>query len=252
MSVEPPQRLERRKFLIRLEANIEALEGHELKLSLLEKMDVRTQAMDLDKNSDRKPRFFLPSSPEFSPPGEDDVEDINDLHEVLADEDTCFTRPIYRARQVYTTWSPYASRCRPRKRDSTLWFAGDGIDPTTGAWNILDIRRPPGKYPHSKATVYNNWVGEEGEILRGELLAVLRLMLGRLNKRAFIDHAVAPVFILSFIGKHARAVESYYDGRYHLRITRLYNFPDETLPALKTLGEWFFGGPTGDSYLAGR
>ncbi|KAL4784829.1 hypothetical protein BJX76DRAFT_326140, partial [Aspergillus varians] len=240
---------------------------------------IRVQHMSLDKNSDQRPNFFLPSS-EYPPFDQD--EELNEFYEDMAFEAPYLEAPVERARQVHGIWLDFAFNWRPGKPDINLWYAGCVADHTPykpltpinqssefGAWNIWDIRRPQGKFPHSKAAVYSNRVGKNGEILRGELLAVLRLMLGRLKKRIFIEHMTAPVnlsllfpfprsaghsliilqvFILSFMGKHARAVESYFDGEYlHLRITRLYNFPEETEPAIKIFSEWFAGDPTGDT-----
>lgn len=57
----------------------------------------------------------------------------------------------------------------------------------------------PGKaFPHTKAYMYNNLDTNDEEILRGELLTILRLMLGQLRKARLLQHMKAPV-ILHFV-----------------------------------------------------
>ncbi|KAL4968482.1 uncharacterized protein BDV14DRAFT_167135 [Aspergillus stella-maris] len=258
MPVEPSLRLKRRKFLVELEATVTAIEGHEINPIQLKQNHVQLQHMSLDEHSEEKPHFFLPY-PDFPQPDEDD--EIDELRDALDDEGTCFTRPMDRARTVYSTWSSYAFDWAPGKPQATLWSAGCVADHTPykpvidhnrqlmfGALDITDIRQPAGRYPHSKAVIYNNWMAKDGEILRGELLAVLRLMLGRLKKTHLIKHMTAPVLMLSFMGKRARAVESYYDGRdLYVRISRFYDFPEETESAFKTFAEWYHGDPEGNT-----
>ena len=69
--------------------------------------------------------------------------------------------------------------------------------PEFGTFRMTDI---PGKgFPHTKAYMYNNLDTNDEEILRGELLTILRLMLGQLRKARLLQHMKAPViFYLSF------------------------------------------------------
>ncbi|KAL4950432.1 hypothetical protein BDW69DRAFT_197274 [Aspergillus filifer] len=248
MPVESSQRLKRRKFLVELEAAITATEGHEISILQLKQNHIKLQYMSLDEHSEDKPHFFLPY-PDFPPPDEDD--EIDELREAMDDEDTCFSRPMDRARTVYSTWSSYAFQWDPGKPQDTLWSAGCVADHTPykpvidhgrlsmfGALDITDIRQPAGRYPHSKAVIYSNWMAKDGEILRGELLA----------KTHLIKHMTAPVLILSFMGKRARAVGSYYDGRdLYVRISQFYEFCEETESAFKTSAEWYHGDPEGNT-----
>lgn len=53
--------------------------------------------------------------------------------------------------------------------------------------------------PHTKAFMYNDMDATDGIILRGELLTILRLMLGQLRKVRLLQHRKAPVMLdLSF------------------------------------------------------
>ena len=66
--------------------------------------------------------------------------------------------------------------------------------PNFGAYHLTDI--PGEKFPHTKAIIYNNLEGNDQVIARGELLIILRMMLGQLKKRRFIQHMIAPVILL--------------------------------------------------------
>lgn len=50
-----------------------------------------------------------------------------------------------------------------------------------------------GPYSHGKMKIHNNLNADDGSILQGELLLVLRLMMAQLRRARFIDHMVAPV-----------------------------------------------------------
>lgn len=69
--------------------------------------------------------------------------------------------------------------------------------PEFGALGMTDVR---GKaFPHTNAVIYNGMEATDGMILRGELLTILRLMLGQLRKIRLLQHRKAPViFYLSF------------------------------------------------------
>lgn len=67
--------------------------------------------------------------------------------------------------------------------------------PEFGTFRMTDI---PGKgFPHTKAYMYNNLDTNDEEILRGELLTILRLMLGQLRKARLLQHMKAPVILYS-------------------------------------------------------
>ena len=54
---------------------------------------------------------------------------------------------------------------------------------------------------------------------------------------------------MSLLGKHARAIEAYFDGQHLiLRCTPLYSFRDDPSTTLKRLTEWYMGAPTGNTF----
>nr|KMM68380.1 hypothetical protein CPAG_04709 [Coccidioides posadasii RMSCC 3488] len=60
------------------------------------------------------------------------------------------------------------------------------------AWNM-----PQAKVPHMKVLMYSGIIGNEHELFRGELLAIIDVMCGRLNTRSLRSHIIAPVSALS-------------------------------------------------------
>lgn len=103
MAEERPEHLERRMVLVEMEAKIEALHIYELDMSQLKELKIDLEPMSLHGTSARKPFFFLPHSE--LPEPED--EELNELHEVFDDEDTCFSRPVDRAHQVEVSFASY-------------------------------------------------------------------------------------------------------------------------------------------------
>lgn len=117
MSAEPPERLERRKILMYLEAEITAWPTHELDTSQLKELNIEVQRMVLGGEQDQKPIFFLPYL-NFSPPSD---EFSSKLCKLLHDEDHCFTDPIDRTYQVQVTISNYATKYAYKRRDDSPW-----------------------------------------------------------------------------------------------------------------------------------
>ncbi|OQE06108.1 hypothetical protein PENVUL_c020G04900 [Penicillium vulpinum] len=244
-SPESPEHYKDRRVLLDLELVIDELEEHkkhEIHLAELEGLGIVHQRMTLDReDSARKPSFFAPHS--SIPKPSDDT--VDELRSTLEFEDTCFTQPVDRARQVAGPWASYVpygviDDYTPYK---DLY---QDHKPEFGPFRISDIR---GKgFPHTKAFIYNDMDATDESILRGELLVILRLMLGQLRKRRLLHHRKAPVFLVSFMGKRARAFESYFNGQaLVLRTTKLYNFPEDTSIGFKSLAEWYLSSPTGDT-----
>ncbi|PLB44885.1 hypothetical protein P170DRAFT_513009 [Aspergillus steynii IBT 23096] len=252
MSVETPEHLERRRVLLRLEQQVEALEAHELNASQAENLEIEIHQVTLDRTSNCKPFFFRPHS--SLPEPEDNR--VNHIHSVLDDEDPCFTDPVDRAYQIENNWSsytfqsPFETVSMPWSRksvgDYTPYKSVYGYEqPEFGTFRMTDI--PGGSFPHTKAVIYNNLEGKNQHILRGELLIILRLMLGQLRKRRF-HHMIAPVLVISFMGKCGRAIEAYFDGRkLILGCSGLYHFRDQTSKALRDFAEWYLSDPIGNT-----
>ncbi|OQD67510.1 hypothetical protein PENPOL_c003G08655 [Penicillium polonicum] len=254
MSAESPEHYKDRRVLLELELVIDELsenKKHKIDVAELKQFGIVHQRMTLDReDSASKPSFFAPY-PRIPEPSDSIVDE---LRSTLAFEDTCFTDPVDRARQVAGPWSSYVPYgLHPP------WTSKDVDDykpykdlyqddkPQFGTFRMTDVR---GKAcPHTKAFMYNDMEATDGTILRGELLTILRLMLGQLRKARLLQHRKAPVFLVSFMGKRARAFESYYNGQsLVLRTTKLYNFPEETSIGFKNLAEWYLSSPTGDTF----
>lgn len=61
-----------------------------------------------------------------------------------------------------------------------------------GVFRMTDVASK--KLPHTKAVAYHDHIpSSEKRLLRGELLISLRMMLGQLKKKRYIQHMVAPV-----------------------------------------------------------
>lgn len=83
----------------------------------------------------------------------------------------------------------------PNLRDSI----GDGpyVDlyrfhyPEFGTTDIEQVREGP--YSHVKTTIYNDLDANDNQILQGELLSILRVMIAQLRRARFVGHMIAPV-----------------------------------------------------------
>lgn len=65
--------------------------------------------------------------------------------------------------------------------------------PAFGAFETVDVAG--GQYPHFKAVIYNDLEADNETCFRGELLIILRLMLGQLRKIRLLHHNIAPVIL---------------------------------------------------------
>ncbi|KAJ9487880.1 hypothetical protein VN97_g5416 [Penicillium thymicola] len=71
-------------------------------------------------------------------------------------------------------------------------------------------------------------------------------MLSQLRKVRLLHHEVAPILIVSFMGKNARLLGSYIDGQsLVLRSSDLYELSERTTTSMvfKGFAEWFLGEP---------
>ncbi|PYI27689.1 hypothetical protein BP00DRAFT_429048 [Aspergillus indologenus CBS 114.80] len=254
---DSPQRLDRRKFLVDLESKIETLQAHKLGLPQLKELMVEIQGMSLNGATSRKPFFFVPRS-DLPEPDEERIKYLQWVFD-LDEQDTCFTSPSDRARQFEVSWTRYtlrraydeAARNRPWSKkcvgDYMYWkTVYECTQPEFGVFHMTDM---PGRgFPHMMAVIYNDLEVENQEILRGELLIILRMMIGQFRLRRLLGHMIIPVMIISFMGKSARAIEAYFDGeRLILGCTDLYSTRHQTATALKDLGGLYLGTPIGDT-----
>ncbi|CAI7631594.1 unnamed protein product [Penicillium glandicola] len=251
---ETSQHLEQRKFLINLEAQIEALDAPKLDATQLKKINVNLYHMILDQNSELKPRFFAPRL--NLPQPSDDI-----LDEACSPEHPAFTDPHSRAYGTHICWNSYA-RHDIDFLDSAPWRSKDPgdytpykdlyqyEDPPFGAFTTTDIAGS--QFPHFKAVIYNDMEADNETCFRGELLIGLRLMLGQLRKIRLVHHNIAPVLLISLAGNHTRLLEAYFDEQSKSLIVRssgLYKLFDRisTSNVYKTLADYYLGDPIGDT-----
>ncbi|KAE8351065.1 hypothetical protein BDV28DRAFT_159064 [Aspergillus coremiiformis] len=140
--------------------------------------------------------------------------------------------PVDCARQVKNSWSFSTFHSGFVVLEDMLWSAKD-----------------VGFYvPYKSAVIYNNLDWNDQHILRGELLIILRLMSGQLQKRRFLHHMKAPLLIISFMGKFGRVIEAYFDGQsLILGCTKLYSFRSQTSTAFRDSAEWYLSNPVGNT-----
>lgn len=65
--------------------------------------------------------------------------------------------------------------------------------PEFGMFTLTDVVDKSS--PHTKGVSYNNLEGDTDVFLRGELLIILRMIIGQFRKRRYIPHMVIPVRI---------------------------------------------------------
>ncbi|CAP79721.1 hypothetical protein E8E15_005534 [Penicillium rubens] len=252
---ESNDHLKQRKILIDLEEVIDQLEVHTLDASQIDELNIKHHPMTLDKDSDLQPRFFAPRHNLPRPTDELIQDAVGYLTHPLAFQDS-----MTRAYHFERTWADYAfhETSRPYNKEHDPWrsmavcehnpFKGlyKYDKPDFGVFHIWDVASPA--FPHMKAVAWNGLETESSKVCRGELLIILRLMLGQLRKVRLLHHDVAPIMIVSLIGKRGRLLESYFEGEsLILRCSDLYDFSDEqtTSMAYKAFAEWYLGAPAG-------
>lgn len=94
---EPAERLERRKFLFELEAQIDSCEESEFTATQLQSLNIDVQHMSLDATSDSKPIFFAPH-PNVHEPTNDD---LAGRYEALRCKDDFTTPPVTTTPEAY-------------------------------------------------------------------------------------------------------------------------------------------------------
>ncbi|KGO75994.1 hypothetical protein PITC_011510 [Penicillium italicum] len=250
---ETSDHLEQRITLIKLDTAIEVLDVHTLDACKLEELNIKRQPMSLNKDSHLKPQFFAPRL-NLPPPSD------NLIHETVAflNNKDAFTDPMSRAYHFENDWNSYALSDTGFAYENRLWRSMSVCDynpfkglykydkPDFGVFMIMDL---PGKdFPHMKAVIYHGLEGDDSTLCRGELLIILRLMLGQLRKVRLLHHKVAPILIVSFMGKNARLLESYFEGQsLVVRSSELYELSDKTTTSMvfKGFAEWYIGDPAG-------
>ncbi|KAL4783196.1 hypothetical protein BJX76DRAFT_330613 [Aspergillus varians] len=98
-------------------------------------------------------------------------------------------------------------------------------------------------HPHMKACIQSDLDATDDQLIRGDLLVLVRLMLSQFKRTIFLPHMVAPILLFSFTGvQHARVIEAYFDGTsLVVRPTKLYDLREKDALAFRTFAQYFFG-----------
>ncbi|PLB45038.1 hypothetical protein P170DRAFT_513115 [Aspergillus steynii IBT 23096] len=261
---EDPERKEMRKSLRSLERHVTGLKpDHQIAPSEIDR--IQLMPLSLDEGSKDRPVFFTPLDESFLETPDDEYDQkygmeydtYDSIPEDCRDPKTC-------AQAINIYWSTYLSRYSLGKQPvggEIVWSPvriGYTVYkdlyrygfPEFGFTDAEQVKTGP--YAHMKATIYNNLNGDDDHLLQGEMLPILRLMIGHLRRARFIDHMVAPLMVFSFLGpQHARVIEAYVeDHTVVVRRTKLYDLRSKDAAAFKLFARWFFGkpgAPTGQS-----
>ncbi|RQM07990.1 hypothetical protein DH86_00003617, partial [Scytalidium sp. 3C] len=118
-------------------------------------------------------------------------------------------------------------------------------------WHVQDVVHIPGhEFPHLCVTIAHDLLGNDQCLLRGELLAIIRIMIDRLESDDFREHRKAPILLFSFAGPlHSRILHAYYDDGLVISYTRLYDFTQVNIPDLQLLMRWAMANPVGNTRI---
>ncbi|KAF5864251.1 hypothetical protein ETB97_008248 [Aspergillus alliaceus] len=102
--------------------------------------------------------------------------------------------------------------------------------------------------PHIKCLIESEAISDD-RLLRGELMAIIKIMIGRLDTKSLDTHIVAPVMLLSVMGpQHVRMLETYFNGvELVVRQSRLYDMRKFDLGVLERFTRWWFGYAIGET-----
>ncbi|PLB51481.1 hypothetical protein P170DRAFT_453197 [Aspergillus steynii IBT 23096] len=251
---ESRDRYNLRKALTVMERDINALEKtdmHTLDQGVLKRCRVRTLPLSLEGDDSLAPTFFMALAPENMPEPTEEYVD----REYSTDS---LTLSSERGRLIYLYLSSYVRKLMIDLPEVQRTWSSNQI----GDYNFGDLYRtfPPefgtlsiihvakASKPHIKCIMHNDLDADDSHLLRGEILTVIRIMLGQLKQKVFVNHMVAPVLLFSMNRRHPRVIEAYFDGQELLmRRTSSYDFTFLNADGFKTFAQWFLGGPIGDT-----
>ncbi|RAK98448.1 uncharacterized protein BO80DRAFT_503946 [Aspergillus ibericus CBS 121593] len=255
---EPKERYSLRKALTLLEREIKVLKDtdtHILDQSTLKRYRIRTLPLSLDGDGSMTPRFFSPlvadSIPEPTPEYVDDEYSADSAlwcsewgRSIYMYLDAYIRKLALEFPDIWRVWS-----CK----DIADYNFGDlyrTFEPAFGTLLIWHVAKA--SQPHIQCIMDNNMDVGDDHLLRGEVLTVIRIMLGQLKQKAFVNHMIAPVLLFSMNRRHPRVLEAYFDG-YELviRHTKTYNFTFMNVAGFKTFAQWWVGNPVGDTTKRG-
>ncbi|KAL2005981.1 hypothetical protein VTN00DRAFT_9635 [Thermoascus crustaceus] len=105
------------------------------------------------------------------------------------------------------------------------------------------------KFPHLKSMMISDVDGDNETLSRGELLALIRMIRGRLATKKFAGHPVHPVLLFSMMGtQHARILQAHFNGtELVIHHSELYDFRHDNTVLLELFAQWFLSSPVGNT-----
>ncbi|KAH8809393.1 hypothetical protein F5884DRAFT_858894 [Xylogone sp. PMI_703] len=99
--------------------------------------------------------------------------------------------------------------------------------------------------PHLKCMMRSDVEGKDDLLYRAELLALIRIIKGRLHTSVFAGHDVHPVLLISCMGiQHARIIQAHFTGtELIVQYSRLYDMREPNDATLLLLARWYIGPP---------
>ncbi|KAE8155173.1 hypothetical protein BDV25DRAFT_146637 [Aspergillus avenaceus] len=252
--VEPRDRYNLRKSLTRLERDITALEEAgtlTLDEDILKQYRVKALPLSLDGTESLAPKFFSAFVPKDIPePTQEFVgREYNTSRITLTSEygrligiylQSYIRKLMLDFPEIRQIWS---SRQIGDYDFGNLYRM---FEPEFGTLLILHVAKA--SKPHIKCIMHNDIRVDDSHLLCGELLTVVRIMLGQLKQKGFVNDMLAPVLLLSLNQHHPRAIEAYFDGQQlTVRRTDAYDFRSLNTAGFKTFARWFLGSPVGDT-----
>ncbi|EAW13487.1 uncharacterized protein ACLA_055350 [Aspergillus clavatus NRRL 1] len=252
--VEPRDRYILRKRLMLIERDIRALDKkniHILDRSMLKSCKVRVLPLSFDARDSLAPKFFTSFAPENMPePTPEYVEKEYDTNSLkMSNEygrliyiylDSYIRRLKIDFPQVQQTWS--SNQIADYKFDNLYRM----FEPEHGTLLLSHVANAA--QPHIKCIMHNDLDVNDGNLLCGEILTVIRIMLGQLKRKMFVNDMIAPVLLFALNRRYPRAIEAYFDGQELLiRRTKSYDFTSLNTAGFKDFAQWFLGESIGDT-----
>ncbi|PYI33246.1 hypothetical protein BP00DRAFT_455590 [Aspergillus indologenus CBS 114.80] len=250
--VEPRDRFNLRKALVLIERDIKALEKqdiHTLDQSVLKRCRVRALPLSLDAGDSLAPKFFTPLAPRDMPEPTPEYVDRKYNTDELTRSSDC-------GRLIYSYFDSYVSEMvidfpEVRRTWSSKQIGDYNIrnlyrmvDPEYGTLSILHVAKA--SKPHMKCIMHNDLDVDDNHLLCGEVLTIIRTMLGQLKQTVFVNDMVAPILLFSLNRRHPRVMEAYFDGQELLiRHTKPFDFTFLNIAGFKIFAQWYLGDPIG-------
>ncbi|OJJ71235.1 hypothetical protein ASPBRDRAFT_66227 [Aspergillus brasiliensis CBS 101740] len=249
---EPPDRYNLRKEMTVLERDISILEDkdiHILDQSLLKRYRIQTESLSLRINDSHAPKFFTPLSPQDIPEPTQEYVDRDTASLTLSTE---YGRLIHIYLQSYIRNLmidfPDIRRVWSSNQIGNYDFANlyRTFEPEFGTLSIFHVAKAA--RPHIKCIMHNNLDVDDSCLLLGEIVTVIRIILGQLKQKVFVNDMILPILLFSPNRQHPRVIEAYYNGqKLVVRYTKSYDFTTLNMAGFKTFAQWFLGNPVGDT-----